>query len=71
VYCKAMDAISVHCLVLLVYSIVLNAVSFIAVAPNGLPLQAEREILQLSSCKHCGCAEFGLCVLINVYRKVA
>jgi len=54
-----------------VYSIALNAVSFVTVPPNGLPLRAEREILQLSSCKHCGCAELGLCVLINLYRKLA
>jgi len=50
---------------------VLNAISFVAVPPNGLPLQAGREILQFSSYKHCGCAELGLCVLINLCRKLA
>jgi hypothetical protein len=54
-----------------VYSIVLNAISFVTVPPNVLPLQAGREILKLSSCKHCGCAELGLCVPINLYRKLA
>jgi hypothetical protein len=54
-----------------VYSIVLNAISFVAVPQNGLPFQAGREILQLGSCKHCGCAELGLRVLINVYGTLA
>ena len=53
------------------YSIVLNAISFVTVPPNGLPFQAGREILQLSSCKQCGCAGLGLCVLINLYIKLA
>jgi hypothetical protein len=71
VYSIVLNAPSVWCRVLLVYTIVLNAISFVAVPPNGPPLLAGREVLQLSSCKHCGCAELGLCVLINLYRKLA